>query len=190
MISPALVFASPNSLSGLFRKLARYQTAGRHRRIPRRPWRAGFSSLAHHRSHRKALQFARSSRGWPRCQAEGEGSLSLETRLVCCSSINRALYNGQCTNLLPSQLVLTPTKFKVPNGPPPLPSLLYTALTTMTWIHNANLRIAQSPVGRYFRLENSGHASLNLLICPAATDTTYSPRNARAPTSSPRSAPV
>lgn len=27
----------------------------------------------------------------------------------------------------------------------------------MTWIHNANLRIAQSPVGKYFRLENSGH---------------------------------
>ncbi|KAH7036748.1 xanthine/uracil permease family protein-like protein [Macrophomina phaseolina] len=27
----------------------------------------------------------------------------------------------------------------------------------MTWIHSANLRVAQSPVGRYFRLENSGH---------------------------------
>ncbi|KAF2841825.1 xanthine/uracil permease family protein-like protein [Patellaria atrata CBS 101060] len=27
----------------------------------------------------------------------------------------------------------------------------------MTWVHNTNLRIAQSPVGRYFRLENSGH---------------------------------
>ncbi|KAL1652290.1 hypothetical protein SLS58_000417 [Diplodia intermedia] len=33
----------------------------------------------------------------------------------------------------------------------------------MTWIHNANLRIAQSPVGRYFRLANSGHASSNFL---------------------------
>jgi AGZA family xanthine/uracil permease-like MFS transporter len=27
----------------------------------------------------------------------------------------------------------------------------------MGWIHNTNLRIARSPVGRYFRLENSGH---------------------------------
>ena len=27
----------------------------------------------------------------------------------------------------------------------------------MGWIHNTNLRIAQSPVGRYFRLEGSGH---------------------------------
>ncbi|KAF9635375.1 Xanthine/uracil/vitamin C permease [Lasiodiplodia theobromae] len=33
----------------------------------------------------------------------------------------------------------------------------------MTWVHDFNLRVAQSPVGRYFRLANSGHASPNLL---------------------------
>ncbi|KAF2116376.1 xanthine/uracil permease family protein-like protein [Lophiotrema nucula] len=27
----------------------------------------------------------------------------------------------------------------------------------MGWIHNANLKVAQSPIGRYFRLEGSGH---------------------------------
>ncbi|KAB2579416.1 putative xanthine/uracil permease [Lasiodiplodia theobromae] len=27
----------------------------------------------------------------------------------------------------------------------------------MTWVHDFNLRVAQSPVGRYFRLANSGH---------------------------------
>ncbi|KAK0725775.1 purine transporter [Lasiosphaeris hirsuta] len=27
----------------------------------------------------------------------------------------------------------------------------------MSWIHNTNLKIAKSPVGRWFRLENSGH---------------------------------
>lgn len=29
----------------------------------------------------------------------------------------------------------------------------------MGWIENLNLKVAQSPVGRYFRLENSNHVS-------------------------------
>jgi AGZA family xanthine/uracil permease-like MFS transporter len=28
-----------------------------------------------------------------------------------------------------------------------------------TWVEDTNLRVARSPVGRWFRLENSGHVS-------------------------------
>jgi AGZA family xanthine/uracil permease-like MFS transporter len=27
----------------------------------------------------------------------------------------------------------------------------------MTWVHNVNLKVARSPVGKYFRLDGSGH---------------------------------
>jgi len=37
----------------------------------------------------------------------------------------------------------------------PLPNRI--AASKMTWVHNFNLRVAKSPFGRYFRLENSGH---------------------------------
>lgn len=28
-----------------------------------------------------------------------------------------------------------------------------------TWVHDTNLRVARSPVGKWFRLEGSGHVS-------------------------------
>ena len=30
------------------------------------------------------------------------------------------------------------------------------------WIHNTNLRVARSPVGKWFRLEGSGHVRIPL----------------------------
>lgn len=32
------------------------------------------------------------------------------------------------------------------------------------WTEKVNLRVARSPVGRYFRLEHSGHVRLILLV--------------------------
>jgi hypothetical protein len=39
-------------------------------------------------------------------------------------------------------------------------------MTFKNWIHNTNLRVARSPVGKWFRLEGSGHVRISMILCP------------------------
>lgn len=53
----------------------------------------------------------------------------------------------------------------------------------MGWIHNANAAVARSVVGRYFRLEGSGHVSAITMSDSAHTNLMDSQKSARVPTS-------
>jgi len=62
----------------------------------------------------------------------------------------------------------------------------------MGWIHNANATVARSVVGRWFRLEGSGHVSARDLIYRyrPGIDNFLSPRKGKVLTSSPSSVPA
>jgi hypothetical protein len=43
-----------------------------------------------------------------------------------------------------------------------------------TWVHDTNVRVARSPVGKWFRLEGSGHVSHSTLyMCDRMVSTEY-----------------